>query len=168
MKDTYHRLKQLKLMHIFYGHIVFALIFGSVLIYLLLWQSLPYYIPVVLFMMYYIPLTRMDMRRYLYSFRGKIANLPDEQLFNSIMLIHSEWKMAFTKLVWILRINILVFIMFVGGMWLIRIYLLDSIPYSNVIFQITAATHAFLLAWMNIKQYLYLKEEIPLCNKELF
>ena len=168
MKDIYNQLKQLKLTHIFYGHITAALIVGAALIVLLLWQSLPYFIPVVLWMMYYMPLMRMDIRRYLYSFRAKVESLPDEQLFDSITFIHTEWKTAFSKPVWVLRINVLVFFLFAGVLWLIRFYLLDSIPYSNVLIHITASIQACLLAWLNIRQYLWLREEIPQCNEELF
>lgn len=168
MKSVHHQLKQLNLTHIFYGNIVAALVIGVGMMYLLLHLALPHFIPVVLFMMYYMPLMRMDMRRYLYSFRAKVESLPDEQLLHSITFIHTEWKTAFYKTVWVLRINVLVFFLFAGVLWLIRFYLLDSIPYSSVVFHITATTHAFLLAWMNIRQYQWLKEEIPQCNEELF
>lgn len=167
MKNVYRQLKQLNLTHIFYGHIVAALIIGGALIVLLLWQSLPYYIPVVLWMMYYMPLMRMDIRRHLYSFRGKLNNLPNEQLFDSITFIHTEWKMTFSKPVWILRINFLVFVLFAGSLWLIRL-VIDSTSYSNVLIHVTASIQACLLVWLNIRQYLWLKEEIPQCNEELF
>ncbi len=141
---------------------------GGVLIFILCEIALPHFIPVVLWMMYYIPFARMNMRRYLYNSRTKLVSLPDDLLFDAVLLVHSEWKMVFLKPVWILRINILVFCLFAGCLWLIRLYLLDSVPYNDVIFHIAASFQACLLLWMNIRQYLWLKEEIPQCNEELF
>lgn len=168
LKEIYKQLKELKLTHIFWGNLFLSLIIGSGAICILWLISLPHFIPVVLFMMYYFPLARMDMRRYLYCSRSKLEGLPDDQLFDALTLVHMEWNLEFSKPRWILRINILVFCIYAGSIWILRSCLLNAMPYGDLLFHITSTAQAGILAWFNIKLCLWLKEEIPLSNKELF
>ena len=166
--NIYRQLKELKLTHIFFGNLSVSLILGTGVIYLLWVTSLPHIIPVVLFMMYYFPLARMDMRQYLYRSRSTLEGLPDNQLFDALTLIHFEWKSEFTKHRWLLRLNILALFLYGCGMCVYRFSVLYTMPYGNLIFNIVATVLTGLEVLMNILTSLWLKEEIPLSNKELY
>lgn len=169
MKEIYKELEQLKLVHIFYGHLIVSLLIGSALICLLLWQGLPYYIPVVVYKMYYVPLERMKMRLFLYVCRIRIENLPLEQMVDAAEYEYFGWKLEYSQCLRVKWVYRFAFTFYVASSWAAVHVLLpqaDSVHSWVLILGIVAAG-VIQAVFFSVLEHRWLEDEIKTGNGEL-